>query len=265
MRLVSKYTTEVRFICESEAGYSENQGASNINAVIEKSWNKIFGDFPIYDESYRKVLCCKILKHFYLREIASETVGIWKMWLTERMNMIMPYYNQLYKSATLEFNPLYDVDLNTTHNLKDEGNNSSTLHGEDNNTRTDNLSSLRTDNLKHSDENNQWNKFSDTPQGALTGVETGEYLTDARNVTDKGSSTDTGTQKLDNTGTHVNAATSDSESTGNYSSLKEYSEHVQGKRSGTSYSKMLIEYRESMLNIDQMVVDELKDLFFLLW
>ena len=262
---MSKYTTEVRFICETEAGYSENQSASNVDAAIEKSWNKIFGDFPIYDEKYRKVLCCKILKHFYLREIASETVGIWKMWLTERMNMIMPYYNQLYQSATLEFNPLYDVDLNTTHDLKDAGENSSTLHGEDSNTRTDNLSSLRTDNLKHSDENNQWNKFSDTPQGALTGVETGEYLTDARNVTDKGSSADTGTQKLDNTGTQVNAGTSDSKSTGNYSSLKEYSEHVQGKRSGTSYAKLLMEYRKSMLNIDQMIMDDLKDLFFLLW
>lgn len=262
---MSKYTTQVRFICETEAGYSENQVASNVDAVIEKSWSKIFGDFPIYDETYRKVLCCKILKHFYLREIASETVGIWKMWLNERMNMIMPYYNQLYQSATLEFNPLYDVDLNTTHNLKDEGKNSSTLHGEDSNTRTDNLSSLRTDNLKHTDENNQWNKFSDTPQGSLTGVETGEYLTDARNVTDKGSSSDTGTQKLDNTSTQANAGTSDSESNGNYSSLKEYSEHVQGKRSGTSYAKLLMEYRKSMLNIDQMIMNDLKDLFFLLW
>lgn len=262
---MSKYTTEVRFICETEAGYSDSQPASNVDKVIEKSWNKIFGDFPIYDESYRKVLCCKILKHFYLREIASETAGIWKMWLTERMNMIMPYYNQLYQSTTLEFNPLYDVDLSTTHNLKDTGQNSSTLHGEDNNTRTDNLSSLRTDDLKHTDKNNQWDKYSDTPQGALTGVEVGEYLTDARNITDDGSSADTGTQRIDNTGTQVNAGTSDSSSNGNYSSLKEYAEHVQGKRSGVTYSKMLMEYRDTMLNIDQMIIDELNDLFFLLW
>lgn len=262
---MSKYTTEVRFICETEAGYSENQGASNVDAVIEKSWSKIFGDFPIYDEKYRKVLCCKILKHFYLREIASETAGIWKMWLTERMNMIMPYYNQLYESATLKFNPLYDVEFNTTHTLKDAGTNSSTLHGEDSNTRTDNLSSLRTDNLKHTDESNQWNKFSDTPQGALTGVESGEFLTDARNITDKGNSSDSGTQKVDNTGTQANTGTSDTNSTGTYSSLKDYTEHVQGKRGGASYAKMLMEYRDSMINIDQMVMNELKDLFFLLW
>lgn len=187
------------------------------------------------------------------------------MWLTERMNMIMPYYNQLYESATLKFNPLYDVDLSTTHTLKDDGTNSSTLHGEDSNTRTDNLSSLRTDDLKHTDESNQWNKFSDTPQGALTGVESGVYLTDARNITDNGNSSDSGTQKVDNTGTQVNTGTSDTNSSGTYSSLKDYTEHVQGKRSGVSYAKMLMEYRDSMINIDQMVINELKDLFFLLW
>lgn len=27
-----------------------------------------------------------------------------------KLNTIMPYYNQLYKSALLEFNPLYDAD-----------------------------------------------------------------------------------------------------------------------------------------------------------
>lgn len=263
---MSKYTTEVRFICESKGGFDESQGADKVNEVLDKCWNKIFDTlFPIFDEAYRSVLCKKILKHFYLREICCETVGIWKMWLNERMEMIMPYYNQLYTSATLEFNPLYDVDLNTTHNLKDEGKNSSAIHGEASNTRTDNLSSLRTDALKHTDENNQWNKYSDTPQGALTGVESGEYLTDARNVTDKGSSADTGTQKLDNTGTQVNAGSSDSTSNGNYSSLKEYVEHVQGKRSGITYSKMLMEYRDTMLNIDQMIIGELSDLFYLLW
>ena len=262
---MSKYTTEVRFICETEAGYSETQGASNVDAVIEKSWSKIFGDFPIYDESYRKVLCCKILKHFYFREIAAETAGIWKMWLTERMNMIMPYYNQLYESATLTFNPLYDVELNTTHTLQDDGSNSSTLHGEDSNTRKDNLSSLRTDNLKHTDESNQWDKFSDTPQGALSDVESGNYLTEARNITDHGNSSDTGTQKVDNTGTQTNTGTSDTNSSGTYSSLKNYTEHVQGKRGGASYAKMLMEYRDSMINIDQMVMNELNDLFFLLW
>ena len=32
-----------------------------------------------------------------------------------------------------------------------------------------------------------------------------------------------------------------------------------------SYSKMLDEYRESLINIDSMIIVDLKDLFFKLW
>lgn len=109
---MSKYTTEVRFICENSAGLSKSEGADNVDSVLDKCWNKIFNfDFPIFDENYRQVLCRKILKHYYTREIAHETVGRWKLALNAKLNEIMPYYNQLYKSELLEFNPFYDVDL----------------------------------------------------------------------------------------------------------------------------------------------------------
>ena len=99
---MSKYTTELRFICESKAGLSDSVGFNQIDDVISKSWNKIFDNFPIFDESYRSVLCSKILKHYYTREISAETVGLWQLWLNTRMGEIMPYYNKLYESALLE-------------------------------------------------------------------------------------------------------------------------------------------------------------------
>ena len=109
---MSKYTTEVRFICENSAGLSESEGADNVDSILDKCWNKVFNfDFPIFDENYRQILCRKILKHYYTREIAHETVGRWKLALNAKLNEIMPYYNQLYKSELLEFNPFYDVDL----------------------------------------------------------------------------------------------------------------------------------------------------------
>lgn len=104
--IMSKYTTEVRFICENSAGLSVSEGADNVDSVLDKCWNKVFNfDFPIFDENYRQVLCRKILKHYYTREIAHETVGRWKLALNAKLNEIMPYYNQLYKSELLEFNP----------------------------------------------------------------------------------------------------------------------------------------------------------------
>ena len=88
---MSRYTTEVRYICESLAGLDKSVGYSNVNEVIEKSRNKIFPSFEIFDESYRPVLETKILKHFYTREIGCETFGLWQLRLDAKLSVIMPY------------------------------------------------------------------------------------------------------------------------------------------------------------------------------
>ena len=140
---MAKYTTEVRTICESYSGLTASVGYSQIEKVIEKSKEKIFDfDFPIFDESYRSVIETKILKHFYTREIGLETVGLWKLKLNVKMNEIMPYYNQLYKSALLEFNPLYDVDVTRKH----EGANTGDRNSVETNGETSRVSEAYSDN-----------------------------------------------------------------------------------------------------------------------
>ena len=84
---MSKYTTEVRFICENNAGLVDSEGYNSINQILNDCVDKVFNfDFPIFDENYRKVLEIKILKHYYTREIATETVGLWKHFLDMRLN-----------------------------------------------------------------------------------------------------------------------------------------------------------------------------------
>ena len=155
---MSKYTTEVRYICENGAGLVESEGYKSINQIITDAIPKIFDfDFPIFDETYRSVLERKILKHYYTREICAETVGLWKHYLDMRLNEIMPYYNKLYESELLAFNPFYDVDLTKDHTAEGK---SDTEHERNDNetntvTRTDNLStarnSERTDDLTRTD------------------------------------------------------------------------------------------------------------------
>lgn len=115
---MSKYTTQVRFICETAAGLSESVGQASVNKIISAAIPSVFDfDFPIFDEAYRNVLESKILKHYYTREIGLESVGLWKLKMDTKLNEIMPYYNQLYKSELLDFNPFYDVDLTRDHTL----------------------------------------------------------------------------------------------------------------------------------------------------
>lgn len=120
---MSEYTTELRFICESKAGCMQSVGYNSINDVLRKAAPQIFNfDYPIFDELYRLPLEIKILRHYYTREISEETVGLWQLRLEDKMNEIMPYYNQLYDSARLRFNPFHDTDYKFIHQGKSDSN-----------------------------------------------------------------------------------------------------------------------------------------------
>lgn len=114
---MSTYTTEIRYICESKSGFTvEEIKNKTVDEIIEVARNNVFNfDFPVYDEAFRPVLESTILLHFYTREIGCETVGLWQHYLCRKMRELMPYYNKLFESALLEFNPLYDVDYTKTH------------------------------------------------------------------------------------------------------------------------------------------------------
>lgn len=237
---MSKYTTEVRYICERAAGLDESVGFNDVDEVIEAAIPGIFSfDFPVFDENYRNVICSKILRHYYTREIGFETVGLWKLKLQTRLDEIMPYYNQLYKSELIKFNPLYDTDLQTTNvsdknsetnreeaktgtsigssNTAETGGSSGTSRSDtagsevetgktaankdrvassnQNDSESGSLTSTAShdkvvgSNTAETDSNTHYDIYSDTPQGALTGVDSGEYLTNARKITDSGSKT----------------------------------------------------------------------------
>ena len=295
---MSKYTTELRYICEVEAGLTESAGYNSIHTILDEAAPKIFNfDFPIFDETYRPVLEKAILRHFYTREICEETYGLWKLRLEDKLNLIMPYYNKLYESELLEFNPLYDVDVTTSHEgdfsgtRNDSTNNTRTLNtttnesgnSTDNNTRT--LNTQDATNESDAPKNVRWDLFSDTPQGGINGitndndsVANNTYLTNARKINDDGTGS-LRTSTLNQTGTVGDAGTSTMQKStteggtigdagtlaSSVRNLDEYTERVLGKRGSMTYSKMLMEFRESFLRIEEKIMKELEPLFFCLW
>lgn len=211
---MSKYTTEVRYICESYAGLEDSVGYDSIDEVIEKSYLKIFANdkIPMFkgeEEAHRALLLKKILLHYYSREIGYETVGLWKLKLNQKMIEIMPYYNQLYESELLKFDPLQNVDVTHTHegeynddekvdNLRNTENHEAT-HTEQVSDATENVTlrhsrtttqgnDVRTNDIVSNGES--WTLFSDTPQGGINGianassgsVSDNSYLTNATHV-----------------------------------------------------------------------------------
>lgn len=253
---MSKYTTEVRFICENSAGLSESEGADNVDSILDKCWNKVFNfDFPIFDENYRQVLCRKILKHYYTREIAHETVGRWKLALNAKLNEIMPYYNQLYKSELLEFNPFYDVDLTRSR----EG--SGTSNRTSNNTETNSGTSKNVSSGSGTSNTDTLNRFSDTPQNSMDtqGIADSVPLTTVTKVNEDNITTNESTDTLTRNDTKTGNGTE------NINNTDKYIETVKGKQGTENYSSLLKKFRETFLNIDMMIIEDCSDCFFTLW
>lgn len=263
---MSTFTTEVRTICEQFAGMNERTDADNMEAAIGASWRKIFGEnWNTHDPSYKEVLCSKILRHYWMREIGGETVGLWLHWLRTRMGEIMPYYNELYKSALIEFNPMHDYELNHKSQRINDGNTT---------TETEEITEIEnttdTEGSNHSTNNREStrqniNKFNDTPQGQLTNVLNGTYLTNA--TVDDATGADNTTATSNQTG-KVSGSGTTSGSTSGVSTVKnteDYTLTISGKTGGKSYSKLLTEFRETLLNIDMMIINDLSDLFMGLW
>ena len=199
---MSKYTTEVRYVCQMYADEPEKNDYVDIDEVISKAQNKVFSNYPIFDENYRAYLNGKILKHYYTREICEETVGLWKLRLATRMEEIMPYYNELYKTTLLKFNPLYDVDVTTEHSGSNSSNSDRNVVSDRNVSTTDsktsdinrevNIADNSTDSesgINTKDESNtnsntrtltghkedenhseELNLYADTPQGSVTNL-----------------------------------------------------------------------------------------------
>ena len=222
---MSKYTTELRYICESLAGDKESSGYSKTADVIERARTKLFDfEYPIFDKEYKKPLETKIIKHFYFNEIGMETYGQFKMFLDARMNEIMPYYNQLYKSEMIKFDPMTDFDYQVTGDKTGTGTKDTTssndrereLTSDSNreytntgkiehtisgntqetvNSKTTDVDNVKTNETRKEDTNGsitsdtnttdtKMDLYHDTPQGSLQTINDSTYLTNARKITD---------------------------------------------------------------------------------
>lgn len=125
---MSNYTMELRHMCEQLAGLTPEQLMfTDPAAVIAAARPHLFDfSYPLYDPTHKEELETKIIEHYYVREIGAETPGLFKLYLRRTMREIMPYFNELYRSAALEYNPLHDVDVTRTHEGTEDGSSSGT-------------------------------------------------------------------------------------------------------------------------------------------
>ena len=192
------------------------------------------GDYPIFDESYRSQLNSKIIRHYRYYEIGSETVELFAHNMAAKMWDIMPYYNKLYLSEKLNYDPLNNYEYSFTQDSV--------------NTNTGTNTSNTTGSNSSNSDSKARSVTSETPQNLLSAK--GDYATSAA---------DTGS---------VSETTSEATENSSAESVMNEESHISREYSGViavSKTSLLVEYRAALLNIDLMIISELEPLFMQVW
>lgn len=173
-------------------------------------------------------LARKIVDHYYMRESGFETIGLFKHYVKVTMQELMEKYLPLIYSASIEYDPLVNVDFtetfNRTANTENKGNSVSES--------SNNSSSIGIN--------------SDTPQGQVNKqtILAGSYASSTAASENESSIND-----------EVNT-------TSNSNNEEEYVKRVKGN-SGVSATaqKMIEQYRQNIIAIDSEIIKELGILF----
>ena len=195
---------------------------TTIKVLKDNNFNFGLDSYPIFDENYRETLNNNILNHYLMNEIGFETAELFKFYLNQKMNEIMPYYNELYKVQK----KLIDENL-----LLNNVNLTETLHGS-NKTETSSTSQSLS---------NGKNLYQDTPQGEISQTDI-DKQTWATNLT-----------------LNKNKIADESNATGN--GTNEYLKTIIGNNGGKFNIDVLNDIKNNLMNIDLMIINELNDLF----
>lgn len=193
-----------------------------IKTLIDNNFNFKMDSYPIFDENYRNTLNQNILYHYYENEIGFETAPLFRFYLNQKLNEIMPYYNELYKvqKKLIDENLLLN-NINLTEQLIGS-----------NTTETSSTSQSS---------NNGKNLFQDTPQGKISQTDI-DNQTWATNLT-------------------LNKNEIEDESNAKGNGTNEYLKTIIGNNGGKFNIDILNDIKNNLMNIDLMIINELNDLF----
>ena len=174
----------------------------------------------------------KIVDNYYMREIGFETPALFKHFAKIEMKKIMERYLPKIYSNFLEYDPLSNVDFTETYTREIAGQTQN--QGTSNSTSQNNASGL--------------NVNSDTPQGQISkqAILGGSYASQTN-------ASETVSEIADNTTT---------ENQGTSNTIETFTRHEEGDNGVIITNQRLVkEYREIIVAIDEEIINELNCLF----
>lgn len=237
---MAEYTTTVRTICESLADPQVLSTLKTVDSTIE---NAIPSIFPVafgflFDEKDAEK---KILRHFYMREIAFETPALWQLEINNVLAENKDKYNAIYSVFNDKNLKIFDTDATTEERARkttDGGNLSAHTSATQSSTNSNTSETV--------------DQYSETPQGGLSDVKSGKYLTTADVKSGTESGQNSGTSSSDSTQETSNSGTEDETVT-------------RSGRSGKSTAELLNANIKDLKTLYQTMFDDLAPCFCFLY
>ncbi len=273
---MADYTMQLRSYIES---FSQHEDGLSWKDKIETGREHLFDfDYPFFDEEYKGIFETNIIRKFYMREIGFETEGLFKFQLETWLNINMPYYNNLFRSEQIKYDPLTNTEMFVAH---EQGNEVTRGDKRDisqvSNTEGENNGDIIQDSTSSGNRNDDSftrKVASDNPDGRLQlqtqdGRGVIEYASDIDENKGNASSSTDGKSNTKSKTTDTTNVTSNGKQTDEYSQNRNEREHFLQRRFGKigseTYAKMMNEYRNSLIRIENMVHKELQQLFMLIY
>ena len=116
---MATYTMPLKAIIEQP---TQNRNDLTLKQRLEVGRVNLFKDidYPIFNENYRSEFETKFIRYFYNKEIGFETESLFKFELETWLQINMPYYNQLFESELLEYDPLTNIAMQFDQDLKQD-------------------------------------------------------------------------------------------------------------------------------------------------
>jgi hypothetical protein len=251
---------ELREYIESWTQDTDNLKVSD---RIEAGRSKLFDfDYPIFDVNYKQTFETHFIRHFYMREIGFETEGLFKFYLETWLSIHMPYWNKVFQSELIEFDPLSNTKLNVTQHKTGNKTNQqdSSIHGSDNGNTTGTNSGT----LSENDFNRELE--SNTPDSRLTITSNdGEGVIEYASGIKENSNTNSKTSSSNQNQTTSNTSDVTSSASGINSDTMDFTDTREGKTGDITFSEMLNKYRDSFIRIEKQLFNEMQELFMLVY
>ena len=247
--------------------------------IVAHAQPKLFNfDYPLYDSNLKETFEKDFIRHFYTREIGSESIALFKLRLQDYLYLNHEKWQRLYQNVDEDINPFTNIDIKTIRDINEEENTNrdreqqdaetDSRTGSDNeqmtNTQDNTINSHADDFTRNLEQTPPDERLSITAQDGVGLIDYASNIQENKNVNDANQ-----TSTTEGTRTNVRDNEQSGERNKNVNELENqkraleqlYNERKVGKTWNKSFVEVYNEYVNHFQGIHKLMFKDMEKLF----